>query len=290
MVATASTMLELGTKAPDFTLPDTTGNSVRLADLADAKVLVVMFICNHCPFVKHLRKGLADFARDYQSKGVAVVAINSNDVENYPDDSPAKMAEEVKAAGYTFPYLYDETQNVAKAYRAACTPDFFVFDGHQKLVYRGQFDDSRPNNGVPVTGTDLLLWTPYFQANQFRGSRSRAWVATSNGSRARRRSISGRDNYFSVFDERPVDRPICRGDNDPQHKTFHWQRCAFFARRLLQRIRSVSKAMRRSKLHRRRLSSRPMMLISRRRMNSPKLSIPFSTCSRMMCGSMPKVQ
>lgn len=155
MAATASTMLELGTKAPDFALPDTTGKTVRLADFQNAKALVVMFICNHCPFVKHLRKGLADFGRDYQSKGVAVIAINANDVANYPDDSPAKMAEEVKSAGYTFPYLYDESQAVAKAYRAACTPDFFVFDANKKLVYRGQFDDSRPKNESPVTGADL---------------------------------------------------------------------------------------------------------------------------------------
>ena len=155
MVATASTMLELGTKAPDFALPDTTGKTVRLGDFKDARAFVVIFMCNHCPFVKHLRAGLAALARDYQPKGVAIVGINSNDVENYPDDSPEKMAEEAKLAGYTFPYLYDESQRAAKAYRAACTPDFYVFDNNQQLVYRGQFDDSRPQSDVPVTGTDL---------------------------------------------------------------------------------------------------------------------------------------
>jgi peroxiredoxin len=155
MALTPSTMLPLGTAAPDFSLPDTTGKTVSLADFKGKPALVVLFICNHCPYVKHIREGLARFARDYQAKGVAIVAISSNDVANYPDDSPAKMAEEVKSAGYTFPYLYDETQEVAKAYRAACTPDIYLFDQDQKLVYRGQFDDSRPGNGVLVTGKDL---------------------------------------------------------------------------------------------------------------------------------------
>lgn len=155
MAATLSTMLELGTKAPDFSLPDTTAKTVRLADFKDAKALVVVFMCNHCPFVIHLRKGLAAFASEYQKRGVAVAGINSNDVKNYPDDSPVKMAEEVKLAGYTFPYLYDESQKVAKAYRAACTPDFYVFDSNHKLAYRGQFDDSRPKSDQPVTGRDL---------------------------------------------------------------------------------------------------------------------------------------
>jgi peroxiredoxin len=155
MAATASTMVPLGTKAPDFQLPDTTGALVSRDDFRDAPALLVMFICNHCPFVKHIRKGLAEFARAYQPRGVAIVAINSNDVANYPDDSPARMAEEVQQSGYIFPYAYDETQAVAKAYRAACTPDFFLFDRDRRLVYRGQFDDSRPGNGKPVTGADL---------------------------------------------------------------------------------------------------------------------------------------
>ena len=155
MAETPSTMLPLGTTAPDFRLPDTTGRMVALADFADAPGVLVMFICNHCPFVKHIRAGLALFARDYQPRGLAIVAINSNDVANYPADSPAKMAEEVRSAGYVFPYLYDETQVVAKAYHAACTPDFFLFDRRRSLVYRGQFDDSRPGNRRPVTGADL---------------------------------------------------------------------------------------------------------------------------------------
>jgi len=155
MARTPSTMLPLGTSAPDFKLPDTTGKIVSLADFAGKPALLVLFICNHCPFVKHLRAALAQLARDYQSRGVAIVGISSNDVANYPDDSPAKMVEEAKAAGYTFPYLYDESQAVAKAYRAACTPDIYLFDKDRKLAYRGQFDDSRPGNGISVTGKDL---------------------------------------------------------------------------------------------------------------------------------------
>lgn len=141
--------------APDFRLPDTNGRIVSLSDFKDCPALLVIFMCNHCPYVQHIRSGLAQLARDYIPRGVGIVGINSNDVERYPDDSPAKMAEEVKEAGYIFPYLFDETQEVAKAYRAACTPDFFLFDRDRRLVYRGQFDDSRPGNGIPVTGKDL---------------------------------------------------------------------------------------------------------------------------------------
>ena len=155
MVETASTMLTLGTKAPSFSLPDTNGKTVSLSDFADAPAVLVIFMCNHCPFVKHIRTQLADLVKEYQAKGVAVVGINSNDVDNFPADSPANMAREVVEAGYTFGYLYDESQDVAKAYRAACTPDFYLFDGHHKLVYRGQMDDSRPGNNIPVTGKDL---------------------------------------------------------------------------------------------------------------------------------------
>ena len=155
MVKTASTMLELGTPAPDFALPDTTGKTVALDDFADAPALLVIFLCNHCPYVKHVADGLAQLAREYQQRGVAVVGINSNDVANYPDDSPEKMAQEAQRRGYTFPYLFDETQEVAKAYRAACTPDFYVFDRQWRLAYRGQMDGSRPGNNVPVTGKDL---------------------------------------------------------------------------------------------------------------------------------------
>ena len=152
---TASTMLALGTTAPDFRLPDTTGRVVSRDDFKSASTLLVAFICNHCPYVKHIRSGLAVFAREYHGKGLAMVGINSNDAADYPEDGPKKMVEEAKAAGYVFPYLYDETQDAAKAYRAACTPDFFLFDSNQRLVYRGQFDDSRPGNTVPVTGKDL---------------------------------------------------------------------------------------------------------------------------------------
>src|SRR6516225_1158094 len=155
MVAVNSTMLPLGTKAPDFRLPDTSGKTISLADFKAAPALVVVFMCNHCPYVKHMREGLAKLARDYQPKSVAMVGISSNDVANYPDDSPAKMAAEAKSAGYVFSYLYDESQEVAKAYKAACTPDFYVFDKDQRLVYRGQLDDSRPGNGMPVTGKDV---------------------------------------------------------------------------------------------------------------------------------------
>ncbi|MGC1952563.1 MAG: thioredoxin family protein [Gammaproteobacteria bacterium] len=155
MARTPSTMVELGTPAPDFSLPDPAGTVVSLHDFDDSPALLVAFLCNHCPYVQHIRHGLAAFAREYQPKGLQVVGINANDVANYPDDSPEKMAEEVRNIGYTFPYLYDETQQVAKRYQAACTPDFFLFDKNRKLVYRGQFDDSRPRSDTPVTGRDL---------------------------------------------------------------------------------------------------------------------------------------
>lgn len=156
MARTESTMLELGTPAPKFELPDpATGRTVSIDDFRGARALLVMFLCNHCPYVQHIRRRIASLVREYQDQGLEAVAINSNDVANYPDDAPAKMVEEVRTIGYTFPYLYDETQGVAKAYRAACTPDFFLFDRDRKLVYRGQFDDARPRNDVPVTGRDL---------------------------------------------------------------------------------------------------------------------------------------
>ena len=155
MARTPSTMVPLGTKAPDFKLPDPSGKIYARDDFTQGAGLLVMFICNHCPFVKHMRAELAEFARDYQPKGLHIVAINSNDTVTYPDDSPPKMAEEILAAGYTFPYLVDETQAIAKAYQAACTPDFYLFDPNLALVYRGQFDPSRPGSGIPVTGRDL---------------------------------------------------------------------------------------------------------------------------------------
>lgn len=148
-------MLDLGIEAPDFRLPDPHGKVFARDDFKDAPALLVAFICNHCPYVKHIREGFARFARDYQDRGLAVVAISANDVTTHPADSPKKMAEEIAQAGYVFPYLYDETQAVAKAYHAACTPDFFLFGPDRRLVYRGQFDDSRPGNDIPVTGADL---------------------------------------------------------------------------------------------------------------------------------------
>lgn len=155
MVKTNSTMLPLGTKAPHFMLPNIDGQVVRVEDFKGKAGLLVMFICNHCPFVKHLRSALAEFGRECQAHNVAVVAISSNDVENYPDDSPELMKAEAAAAGYSFPYLYDADQSVAVAYKAACTPDFFLFNSDMALVYRGQFDSSRPGNQIAITGQDL---------------------------------------------------------------------------------------------------------------------------------------
>lgn len=155
MSLTESTMLELTTTAPDFALPDVvSGNTVRRDDFRGEKTLLVMFICAHCPYVKHIEKGLAALGKDYAGKA-AIVAISSNDVANYPDDSPANLQKQAQALDFSFPYLYDESQAVARAYKAACTPDFFLFDGDMQLVYRGQFDSSRPGNGIPVTGEDL---------------------------------------------------------------------------------------------------------------------------------------
>lgn len=155
MTLTPSTMAELGTPAPDFDLPDTEGNRVRRNDFAGSSGLLVIFMCNHCPYVKHIREELAAFGKEYQNKGLAVVGINSNDATSHPQDSFEKMIVEKRKFGYSFPYLHDETQSIAKAYGAACTPDFFLYDGEGRLFYRGQFDDSRPGNGVPVTGKDL---------------------------------------------------------------------------------------------------------------------------------------
>ena len=155
MARTPSTMLPLGTAAPDFKLMNVDGREVALADFAGKPALLVMFMCNHCPFVVHVADELARLGSEYIGRGVAVVGINSNDTATHPADSPERMVAEAEERGYAFPYLFDETQAVAKAYRAACTPDFFLFDQDRKLVYRGQLDDSRPGNGVPVTGKDL---------------------------------------------------------------------------------------------------------------------------------------
>ncbi|GAB5405037.1 MAG: thioredoxin family protein [Aureliella sp.] len=155
MVRTASTMLPLGTQAPDFTLPDFDGKSVSLNDCRGEKGLLVIFMCNHCPYVKHVAPELARLAKDYAAKGVATVGISSNDVDAYPDDSPEKMKLEAQEQGYTFPYLYDATQQVAAAYHAACTPDFYLFDADLKLAYRGQLDGTRPKQDQQPDGTDL---------------------------------------------------------------------------------------------------------------------------------------
>lgn len=155
MVNTLSTMLPLGTLAPPFSLPDTEGNAVSLEDYKDVPALLVVFMCNHCPFVKHVLPQFVELAREYQGREVGIVGISSNDVSAYPDDSPEKMAQLSSTMDFPFPYLYDEAQQVAKSYGAACTPDFYLFGRDGRLVYRGQMDDSRPSNGRPVTGADL---------------------------------------------------------------------------------------------------------------------------------------
>jgi thiol-disulfide isomerase/thioredoxin len=155
MVATPSTMLALGTPVPSFRLPDLDGRMVSPEDFASAPALLVAFICHHCPFVRHIRQEFSRFAAEYQARGLALIAINSNDVTAFPEDGPEGMRQEAREAGYAFPYLFDESQEIAKVFRAACTPDLFLFDGSRTLAYRGQFDDSRPRNTVPVTGRDL---------------------------------------------------------------------------------------------------------------------------------------
>jgi peroxiredoxin len=156
MAATPSTMIALGTVAPPFTLPDTVSSRmINLTDLKSDRATVIMFICNHCPYVKHVQTQLVKLARDYQPKGIAFVAISSNDAAQYPDDGPGPMRALAQQLGFPFPYLYDESQEVARAYQAACTPDLYIFDQALKLVYRGQLDDSRPSNQIPVTGQDV---------------------------------------------------------------------------------------------------------------------------------------
>jgi peroxiredoxin len=156
MAATESTMLELGTVAPDFSLPDAvSGKAVSRDQFAGQRALLVFFICPHCPYVKHINEGLAALGKDYAKQPIGIVAISSNDAVTYPSDSPEGLKQQAETFGFKFPYLYDESQDVAKAYKAACTPDFFLFDGGFSLVYRGQFDASRPGSGIPVTGEDL---------------------------------------------------------------------------------------------------------------------------------------
>ncbi|WP_071517894.1 thioredoxin family protein [Geitlerinema sp. PCC 9228] len=156
MALTASTMLDLGTQAPDFQLPDTvSGGTISLDSFTHQKALLVMFVCRHCPYVQHIKEELAKIGQDYAGKGLGIVAISSNNIETHPDDAPEKLKEMAQQLNFTFPFCYDETQEVAQAYTAACTPDFFLFDSNRKLVYRGQLDDSRPGNDEPVTGKDL---------------------------------------------------------------------------------------------------------------------------------------
>jgi len=167
MAAVESTMLELGIEAPYFSLQDVlTGETVTLDDYKDKKGLLVMFICNHCPYVKMIKQELVKYASEYIPRGLAIVAISSNDIENYPDDSPGKMKEDAELYGYQFPYLFDETQEVAKAYKAACTPDIYLFDEELKLYYRGQFDDSRPKNEIKASGRDLRKATESMLAGE----------------------------------------------------------------------------------------------------------------------------
>ena len=167
MVLTPSTMLQLGTKAPDFRLPDSvSGQIISLAHFEDKTALLIMFICCHCPFVKHIEQEIAKLSQDYQDKPLGIIAISANDISKYPDDSPENMKLMTQKLGFNFPFCYDASQEVAKSYTAACTPDFFLFDNLRKLVYRGQLDDSRPSNQIPVTGTDLRQAIDYLLANK----------------------------------------------------------------------------------------------------------------------------
>jgi thiol-disulfide isomerase/thioredoxin len=167
MARTLSNMMPLGTTAPDFKLLDTlSGKHLSLDNLKSDKATVIMFICNHCPFVKHVDSEIVKLAQDYQAKGISFIAISANDIENYPQDAPDLMKVEAERVGYSFPYLYDESQEVAKTYQAACTPDFYIFDGNLRCVYRGQMDDSRPGNGLPVTGNDIRQALDALLSNQ----------------------------------------------------------------------------------------------------------------------------
>ncbi len=192
MPLTESTMLGLGTVAPDFALTDVvTGQVVRRDDFRGRKGLLVMFICTHCPYVKHIEAELARFSADYTDSPIAVVAISSNDASTHPNDGPEGLKQQALTQGFCFPYLYDETQEIAKAYEAACTPDFFLFDGEFRLVYRGQFDASRPGSGIAATGADLrAAMEPFWPAKTYRPSRTPASVAISSGRRREAYSLS----------------------------------------------------------------------------------------------------
>ncbi len=182
MVRTASVMLPLGTEAPNFQLPDYDGKLISRDDFRGRRGLLVIFMCNHCPYVKHVAPQLAQIADEYQAKGIGVVGISSNDISSHPDDAPEKMKVEAAQQGYNFPYLYDESQSVAQSYRAACTPDFYLFDEQFKLVYRGQIDDSRPKQGSVSTGQDLrAALDALLASNRFLNRNAPASAATSNG-------------------------------------------------------------------------------------------------------------
>jgi peroxiredoxin len=196
-------MAPLGMSAPDFRLPDPDGKMVSLQDFKDAPALLVLFICNHCPFVQYIQSHLAETATEYLQRGVAVVGINSNDIQTYADDSPEKMAEQARTVGFDFPYLLDESQEVAKAYGAACTPDFFLFDRDGKLAYRGQYDDSRPATTSPSPAPIFApRWMRCSEANLYPPTRNPAWAATSSGSRGTNRATSAPNKCRGrTFDE-----------------------------------------------------------------------------------------
>ena len=175
MVAVSSSMVALGTEAPAFQLPDVvTGETISLETFADEKLLLVIFICRHCPYVVHVKDGLAKLGIDYAGKDVGIVAISANDADNYPDDAPSSLKEMAQELGFEFPFCYDESQSTAQAYTATCTPDFFLFDAKRRLIYRGQLDDSRPGNGLPVTGTDLRAAIDAALADESPGSEQKA--------------------------------------------------------------------------------------------------------------------
>ena len=217
MALTPSTMLALGTSAPDFSLRDTvSGQVMSLASFSGKKALLVIFMCNHCPYVKHLKGGLVQLGKDYDGQSVAIVAISSNDAATHPEDAPEKLGMEAKSLGYRFPVLYDETQRVAQAYQAACTPDFYVFDPPRNLAYRGQFDASRPGNGLPVTGSDIrAALDAVLGGSPAPPSSSPAWGATSNGGRETNPPISKDRTAPGASSRSPLDDSRRTGPHEP---------------------------------------------------------------------------
>ena len=235
-MAVTSTMTALGTVAPAFSLPDCRGGTASREDFSQAPALLVIFMCNHCPYVKHVQKPLATLVKEYQDKGVAVVGISSNDISSHPDDGPEAMAKVAREIGYTFPYLYDESQEVAKAYKAACTPDFFLYDAKRKLVYRGQMDGSRPGNNIPVTGSDSAgPWTRSWQASRFPGNSGQALDAGSSGSAPPARSVDipGIPHHYGGANEAAIilgERPLPKTST---HKADHLKRLRDAVRNVL---------------------------------------------------------